>query len=360
MIGDSFTLIRSAEKFYSALFEDLSRAEKSIRIQMYCIEWGRIAERLRKALIERARAGVSVDLVYDSVGSLGLPSFYFNEMVEAGARVVEYHPIDPRKAPSGFSFRALFRRNHRKLILIDSRIYYLGGMNIGERFLDWEDIMVRGEGVGPVADLEKTFKDALDKEPRPKRPLLPPRRAGSARIEVCDCRPRLHSYPMKRLYIAAIKRAKERVWIAQAYFLPRRKLAKALIHAAEKGVDVRVIIPDISDMMVVDLATWAAVKKLLRSGVKVFRFQDRMLHSKMAVIDDHWMTVGTANLDSMSFYWNLETNLVIRDPEIVENGAELFREYEAASRPVGRDEPDNRPLPLRLAGRALYYYSWIL
>lgn len=359
MSGDSFTLIRSAEEFYSFLFSDLGRAEKSIKIQMYCIEWGRIAERLRKTLVERARAGAGVDLVYDSVGSMGLPSFYFEEMKEAGARVVEYHPIDPRRAKSGFSLRALFRRNHRKLILIDSRIYYLGGMNIGERFLDWEDIMVRGEGE-PAAALEQTFKDALDKEPRPKRPLLPPRRAGIARIEVCDCRPRLHSYPMKRLYIAAIKKAKERVWIAQAYFLPRRKLAKALIHAAEKGVDVRVVIPDVSDVMVVDLAAWAALRKLLRSGVKVFRFQDRMLHSKMAVIDDHWMTVGTANLDSMSFYWNLETNLVIRDTEIVEKGAELFRDYEAASRRVEKDEPDRRPLPLRLAGRALFYYSWIL
>ena len=353
----SIRLIRSEDEFYSSLFEDLRRARGSIRIQMYCVEWGGLAEEFKNILMERARSGVSVDLVYDSVGCLNTPAYYFNEMAEAGVRVVEYHPIDPRRLRGPFSLRRLFRRNHRKLVVIDSRVYYLGGMNIGERFLGWEDIMVRGKG-RPAGDLERTFDSVLEKKPARSKPGRGP--GPDPGVYVVDCMPRQNNYPIKRLYISAIKRAKKRVWIAQAYFLPRRKIVKALVRAAQRGVDVRVVVPDVSDVLVVDLASWPVIGRLVRRGVKVFRFTGSMLHTKMAIIDDDWMTVGTANLDSMSFYWNMETNLVIHDRKIVDEASGIFGDYQLRSRAVPVDEVENMPLPRRAIGRMLYYYSWIL
>jgi len=348
--------IRSAPEFYSALFDDLREARETIQIQIYCIERGGVAEDFKSILIERAAAGVKVDLVYDSVGCIGMPFYFFKELSEAGVNVIEYHPINPGRIKGPFSLRKLFRRNHRKIFLIDSHIYYLGGINLGERFIDWEDIMVRGEG-GPAHDLKDSFTGVLGGR-TPRLPLLI--RPSESPVQVCDCRPMRRNYPIKRLYISSIKKSRKRVWIAQAYFIPRRKLVKALIRAVLRGVDVRVVIPDVSDVRIVDLATWPSVKRLLRHGVKVGRFMDGMLHTKMALIEDNWLTVGTANLDSMSFYWNLETNLVIRDPHLVKKAAQVFADYEARSRVMGKEEPDERPLFLRALGKALYYYSWIL
>lgn len=359
MNDQPLTLIRSAREFYSRLIDDIRGAKESIRVQMYCVEWGSIADEFKNALIDRVRAGVRVDFIYDSIGSLGMPFFYFDEMEGEGVNVVEYHPINPRKVKKPFSIKTLFRRNHRKLVIIDSRVYYLGGINIGERFMDWEDIAVRGVGtVEVIDDLDDSFDRILSGKPRKrfsKKAIRP-----NVSVRVCDCRPKRANYPLKRLYIAAIKKARKRVWIAQAYFLPRRKLAKALVNAAQRGVDVRVVVPDVSDVTVVDYAAWPAIERLVKRGVKVYRYTEGMLHSKMAIIDDHWLTLGTANLDSMSFYWNLETNLVIHEEGVIKEASDIYLDYLTRSRSVELSDAEQRPAPLKLLGRALYYYSWIL
>jgi len=357
MTGSSFTLLDAAADFYESLVADLAAAKESVRMEMYCIEEGPIAWRLRDVLAERAAAGVEVRLIYDSIGCLSVSDGYFYTLTRAGARVREYHPVNPGRTAERFSIRNLFRRNHRKLIIIDSRIYYLGGMNIGERFVDWADLMARGEGE-PVAELAASFESVW----RKKR-FRPGRRAGresGQAIQVCDCRPKLRNYPVKRLYLSAIKKAKKRVWIAQAYFIPRRRLVKALIRAKQRGIDVRVLMPDRSDVTVADLAAWPGIRRLADHGVKIFRFREGMFHAKLAVIDDGWATVGTANLDSMSFYWNLEINLVIKKPEIVFLLSDIYEKYQGRCRLMDREEPRNLPWITRTLARLLYYYGWIL
>jgi len=355
-------LLRSASSFYQSLFDDLKRAQKTVRIQMYCVQDGEIGGVFQKLLTGCAMRGVRVDLIYDSAGSIYTPASYFSAMAEAGVNVVEYHPIRLGGILARFgSVKRFFRRNHRKLIVIDSNIYYLGGMNIGDRFLEWEDVMIRGEGA-PVALLDASFDRTLTTRWRRKRQKrrerMETRLAGN--IEVWDSRPRVDNYPVKRLYINAIKRAKKRVWIAQAYFVPRRRLIKTLIKAANRGVDVRVIAPEKSDVKIVDMASWPSVAKLLKHGVKVYRFKPSMLHTKMALIDGKWLSIGTANLDSLSMYWNMEINLVIREKEIAAEAEEIFRDYLSRSREVDVDEPKRRPLHLRVIGRLLHYYGWIL
>ncbi|VAX20491.1 Cardiolipin synthetase [hydrothermal vent metagenome] len=355
MNDNAIKFIRKSARFYRLLFDDLKNATRSVKIQMYCVEQGAYGDELKRILKDIARQGVEVDFMYDSAGSLASSSSYFDNM--DGVNVTEYHPVNPRRVSGKYSFNKLFRRNHRKIVIIDSHIWYLGGMNIGERFIDWEDIMLRGEG-GPVDDLCNAVDRIFNKNSAWRQMHL--KTPQPQVIEVCDCRPRVKHYPTKRLYISSIKKAKERVWIAQAYFVPRRKLIRALSRAAGRGVDVRIIVPDISDVKVVDLATWPVIRKLVNKGVKVFRFKERMLHAKIAIIDNKLVTIGTANLDSMSFYWNLELNLLIRDPEIIETAADIFIDYIKHSREVDESEIKTRPLPLRILGRICYSYSWIL
>lgn len=360
MEGGSVTLIRSAAVFYESLFSSLRSARQSVRSQIYLIEEGPLADEFKNILISLAQRGIKVDLIYDSVGCMNVSSIYFEEMQTAGVNVMEYNPVNPSRVPGPFSMRRLFRRNHRKAFVIDSQKYYLGGMNIGERFLDWEDVMVSGAG-WPAAQLCESFDRTWhgrkyagkNKTHRRGERIKSP-------IQVWDGRPAFENYPIKRLYLSAIKKSRHRVWIAQAYFIPRRRLMKALIHAVKKGVDVRVVVPDFSDVTLADAAGWPALARLLKHGVKVYRFEPAMLHSKMALIDDDWVTVGTANLDSMSLYWNLEINLVARGGTLVKEAEEVFAGYFTQSREITLEEAEARPLTLKLAGWLLNYFAWIL
>ncbi|MBF0291541.1 MAG: hypothetical protein HQK86_05230 [Nitrospinae bacterium] len=360
MDGGPITLIRSAAVFYESLFSSLRSARQSVRSQVYLIEEGPLADEFKNILTGLAKRGIRVDLIYDSVGCMNVSSLYFDEMQGEGVNVMEYNPVNPSRVPGPFSVRRLFRRNHRKVFVIDSHKYYLGGMNIGERFYDWADVMVSGES-WPAHELCESFdrtwsgkKYAWIKKTMPRKERL-----GNP-IQVWDGRPTFENYPIKRLYLSAIKKSRQRVWIAQAYFIPRRRLMKALIHAVRKGVDVRVVVPDVSDVALVDAAGWSALTRLIRHGVKVYRFEPSMLHSKMAMIDGDWVTVGTANLDSMSLYWNLEINLVARGGTLVKEAEDVFAGYFAQSREITLEEAEARPLTLKLAGWLLNYFGWIL
>lgn len=360
MEGGPVTLIRSAAVFYESLFSSLRAARQSVRSQIYLIEEGPLADEFKDILMNLARNGIRVDLIYDSVGCMSVSSVYFDEMESEGVNVMEYNPVNPARIPGPFSPRRLFRRNHRKVFIMDSRKYYLGGMNIGERFLDWEDVMVTGEG-WPAPELCESFdrtwlgkKHVGGKKSRPRGERL------KNPVQVWDGRPAFENYPIKRLYLSAIKKSRRRVWIAQAYFIPRRRLMKALIHAVEKGVDARVAVPDVSDVTLADAAGWPALTRLIKHGVKVYRFEPSMLHSKMALIDGDWVTVGTANLDSMSLYWNLEINLVARGGILAKEAEEVFTGYFAQSREITLEEAEARPVTLKLAGWLLNYFAWIL
>lgn len=360
MDGGPVTLLRSAAVFYESLFSSLRNAHNSVRSQIYLIEEGPLADEFKDILITLAKRGIRVDLIYDSVGCMNVSSAYFDDMESAGVNVMEYNPVNPSLVPGPFSARRLFRRNHRKVFVIDSRKYYLGGMNIGERFLDWEDVMATGEG-WPAQELCESFDRTWSgKKYAWRKKATPPRERLKNQMQVWDGRPTFENYPIKRMYLSAIKKSRERVWIAQAYFIPRRRLIKALIHAVGKGVDVRVVVPDFSDVMVTDIAGWPALTRLLKHGVKVYRFETSMLHSKMALIDGDWVTVGTANLDSMSLYWNLEINLVARGGILVKETEEIFTGYFAQSREITLEEAEARPLTLKLAGWLLNYFAWIL
>ena len=358
MPSSAIEIIQTADEYYSRLFEDIQQAKFSVQVQMYIVENDSIGIEFSSLLIRKAAEGLAVDLIYDSVGSISTPSHYFDRLSAAGVRVIEYNPVNPGKRPGPFSFRAMMRRNHRKLVVLDGKIYYLGGMNVGERFLEWEDITIRGEG-NVAAVLQASF-DGIGKKGASRPKPVKFEELTTKRIQVCDSRPQFQNYPIKKMHLNAINRAKKRIWIAQAYFIPRRKIIKALIHAARRGVDVRVTLPERSDVLIADLAAWTPLRRLMRHGVQVMRYNREMLHSKFTIIDDDWVTTGTANLDSMSFYWNLEINLVVRDPGVVAQFSEIYKNYGEDSRVVDDLEPLQRSWALRLLGAMIYHYSWIL
>ncbi|MBF0170549.1 MAG: hypothetical protein HQK87_05605, partial [Nitrospinae bacterium] len=215
---------------------------------------------------------------------------------------------------------------------------------------------IRGEGA-PAAELAEGFDRVMEgKRPPARKPTLPD---TSRPVVALDSRPTLGVYPVKRMYMGRIKKARRRIWIAQAYFLPRHRFRKALARAVGRGVDVRVIIPDRSDVRAADLAAWAPVGKLMSHGVKVARYAAGMLHTKMALIDDT-LIVGAANLDSMSLYWNRELALMIREPSVVAAAERLFADYETKALPTTAAMVGSRPWGERFAGWLLRPFLWIL
>lgn len=353
---DDLTLIDDVSRFYQRLSDDVAGAERSIRLEMYTLQEGEIVRRLLGLMAERARNGVRVELIYDAVGSYGLSEATLAPLRKAGGQITPYHPLHLfRRERKGF-WATLFRRDHRKLAIIDDRIWYLGGMNVGERFFGWHDVMARGEG-GPVEELVEGFERVVKGlHPPRKHPL---RLDVDRPVVVIDSRPTLGVYPVKRMFMSRIKKAKRRIWIAQAYFLPRHRLRKGLERARHRGVDVRIVTPDRSDVKVADLAAWTPIAKLVKKEVAVFRFVNGMLHTKMALIDDT-LIIGAANLDSMSLYWNRELAMMTRDARTVEEGERLFLDYLDSSRPVTMGTLRSLPVSQRFLGWLLEPFHWIL
>ncbi len=354
-MSESIRIIENTLDYYNLLFADISNAKKNIRLEIYAIEPGDVADSLSDILLRKSSLGIQVSVIADSVGSFMFLRQSAHRLKNGGIDLYEFNPV-LRLPKTDFSFRRFFRRDHRKLAIIDEHIYYVGGMNIGDRFLAWRDITLRGENKKIAKELAGNF-DATQKGSHAKKKN---RSIENSEVEVCDCRPRRDYYPVKRLYISSIKKAKKKVYIAQAYFVPRRKIIRALKRAAKNGVDVRIVIPARSDLQIVDLARMSALLRLVRHGVKVYLYEPSMLHTKMAIIDDNFITVGTANVDSMSIYWNLEINLILRGNKLVERANEIFADYLSRSTMLDIATIRNRPLLQRMASRALYSISWIL
>lgn len=325
-------VLREGRETFPAKLAAIAAARHMVCLEIYIFEHDAVGKRFLEALAERARAGVQVRLLYDAVGSFGLPASALDRLREAGVELVEFHPIAPWRKRWNLS-----HRDHRKILVVDDEVAFVGGLNIGEEYDaaeagggGWHDMHCELRGA-IVLDLARCFRRNwivnggrdYPAPPRAETVTAPPR---PSYVRMIDNALRKRRRAIRRAYLDVIHSANRNVLIKNAYFLPDRELRNALGRAAARGVNVAVIVPGSSDVRLMEWAGLYVARRMLRLGVSVLRWQGVMMHAKTAVIDDVWSTIGSYNLDARSLRYNLEITVEILDSEV---GAELARQFRA-------------------------------
>jgi cardiolipin synthase len=326
--GNRVRLLVDGAEAFPRMLEAISGAQKSVLVEMYTFAADITGKKFAAALIERAKAGVLVRILYDGMGSLETPTSLFQSIRASGAIVTPYRPLN------WFSWR---RRDHRKIVIIDGTTAFLGGMNFTDEYastsdggLGWHDVQLEIEGP-EVADIVTLFAQTwVQEEDDPLFPRgwppKPPAHPEGVLVAAIGSDHRRNRKSIGKAYFHAITRAKQRIWIANAYFVPSLRIHRAIRQAAARGVDVRILAPVKTDVQPVFHATRALFDGLLRRGIRIFEFQGPVLHSKTTVIDGAWSAIGSYNLDSLSILRNLEVTAHVLDEKFGSRMESLFEE----------------------------------
>lgn len=319
------------EDLYDSMIEAIDNAEHTIRFETYIWKSDAVGKRFKKALIAAANRGVEVTIVWDTFANLVVDPRFFRFPDTVHAR---RHPLflSTHRLPHLGDLAA----NHRKLMVVDRTQAWVGGYNIGSAYAtDWRDTHVRLEGP-VVLDLEDAFVDYWNMLAEDRGPLAagdlsedgllpePEGRTWHPHSRIARNVPLKSTYPIRNLYMEAIDRSSHRLWLTHAYFMPDADFIEALLRAAERGVDVRLILPDESNHIEADWLARGFYSQLLRGGVRLFLYQDAMVHSKTATADGEWATIGTANLDRVSLVGNYEINVEFFERTIAQQLEVIF------------------------------------
>ena len=305
--GNHVQLIENGEQFYPRVFEAIGEARREVLVETFIVAYDAIGRLLQRALMAAARRGVRTELTIDGYGSAPLPPHFIRAMTDAGVQV---RVFDPRKRLFGWRTN-LFRRLHRKLVVIDGVRAFVGGINFSRDHVDTpakQDYAV--EVTGPVvAEIHETARAADD--PRPLPPT--PQPAGKMRAMFAVRDNERHHNDIELLYRLAFRRARRYIIVANAYFFPGFRLIRELYAAARRGVRVELITQGNPDQPLVRKATEMLYDDMAHAGIMIHEFRDAPLHAKVAVVDDRWATVGSSNLDPLSLFLNIEANVVVRN-----------------------------------------------
>ncbi|QJE03638.1 cardiolipin synthase [Massilia forsythiae] len=336
-------------------------ATSSINLETYIFDQDPVGIEFADLLIEKQRQGVQVNLMVDAVGALATPGAFFQRMRDAGIRVVVFNPVNPAKAKGNWD---LNNRDHRKLMVVDGRIAFTGGINISSTYANsslfrskhkqakvaedevgWRDTHIKIEGPA-VAALQYSFVELWTRQEGGELnkadyfPALAP--AGDKLMRVLSTEP-ASDYAIYKSLLVAIGESKKSIHITAAYFVPDQQTVDALVAAAQRGVDVKLVLPGVSDHGMIRYAGQAFYDKLLKGGVKIHELQIAVLHAKTAVIDGAWSTIGSANIDRRSFIHNYELNVVVVDPAFGRDMESAFNEDLKDSREVTLEQWRHRP-----------------
>ena len=319
--GNRIELLENGDEFFPAVFEAIGNARNTVILETFIWFEDEVGKQLHKVILNAAKRGVSVDVLLDGYGSPDLSDEFVSQLTSAG---VKFRYYDPR--PPLFGMRTnVFRRMHRKLVVVDGRLAFVGGINYSaEHMIDYgpeakQDYAVRVEG--PVVDDIAGFVVSnLPGHEIPRRwwdrrrhqaqdnPL--PGEAQALFVWRDNDR---HRDDIERYYLKMLSNAKQEVIIANAYFFPGYRLLHAMRNAARRGVKVKLIVQGEPDMPIVKVGARLLYNYLVKGGVEVYEYLRRPLHGKVALMDDHWATVGSSNLDPLSLSLNLEANLIVYD-----------------------------------------------
>ncbi len=343
--GNKVTLLDDGPATMRAMMAAVRGARDHINLETYIFEADRVGHELADLLIEKQAAGVTVNLIYDSVGSLDTPREFFDRMRRAGVRVLEFNPVNPLHAKRGWDIN---QRDHRKLLVVDGSVAFTGGVNISKvygksSFLQsrrkqalpanadeaaWRDTHMQIEGPA-VTEFQKLFLGTwLRQTGRILQdaqyfPLLKPQ--GKALVRAIGDTPDQADFTIYKTYISAFVHADKTIHLTMAYFIPDRQVVDAICDAARRGIDVRIIFPSLTDVGITLYAARSYYDSLLDAGVRIYERNSAVLHAKTAVVDGVWSTIGSTNLDMRSFLYNDEINAVILDVDFAEKMEELFQ-----------------------------------
>jgi len=353
--GNQVELLIDGDATFASILAGIDSARSDVLCQFFIVHDDEIGRAVKDRLIRKAKEGVKVYFLYDEVGSHDLPGRYKDELRAAGVEVYDFHT---RKGPRN-RFQINFR-NHRKVVVVDGKVMWIGGHNVGDEYLGrdpefghWRDTHIRVEGPAALATQLSFVEDwhwatgnvlSLDWTPHPAGD-------GDIPVLVIPSGPADQLETANLMFVHAINTARERIWIASPYYVPDHSVVVALQLAGLRGVDVRILIPAKADHLGVYLAAFSYFAESAATGVKFYRYTDGFLHEKAMLIDDRVAAIGTANFDNRSFRLNFEITGVVVDSAFA---AEVERMFEADfqhATPVDPNELSRRPFWFRLAVR---------
>jgi cardiolipin synthase len=375
VLGNRVRLLLDGPATYEAMFAAIRQARRTVNVELYIIDDGEVGQRFSDLLLDRRAAGVEVNVIYDSFGCFKTSKDYFERLRRGGVRVVEFNPVDALAIARPWK---LNHRDHRKLTIVDGHTAFLGGINIDdvyasssssrsgarpsgasggsggdrkdEKHSGWRDTDIRIDGP-VVADFQRLFLDTWEKQGGPplnQEIYFPPLQPQGNEIVRPVASSPSDAFSVTYLTLmAAIINAQRYIYITNAYFVPDPQLVDALIQAARRGVDVRLILPSTTDSRSAAYAAHSHYAQLLEGGVKIYERQAALLHAKTAVIDGVWSCVGSANLDWRSAVDNNELNAVILSPEFAEHMVGAYTLDQAQSDLIELEQWRKRPLRQR-------------
>ena len=355
--GNHVDLLIDGEATFESIFAGIDQAQSYILVQFYIIHDDELGRALQARLIAKASQGVRAYLLYDEIGSHSLPESYKQELREAGVEVMEFNT---RKG-SRNRFQINFR-NHRKIVVVDGRVAWIGGHNVGDEYLGkdprfgrWRDTHVRIEGPGVLKAQLSFLEDwhwATEETPGLSWSPKPATNESDQRVLIIPSGPADTLETATLMFVHAIQSARKRIWIASPYFVPDESIMSALHLAGLRGVDVRILVPDRPDHMLVFLAAFAYFDDAMQTGARIYRYTDGFLHEKAMLIDDAVAAVGTANFDNRSFRLNFEITVFVGDDGFAKQVERMFERDFARARLMQAGEYDRKPWPFRLGVRA--------
>jgi cardiolipin synthase len=365
VFGNQVRLLASGSEAFQAIFEAIRTAQNSINLEYFILEDVVSEEiQLSEVLIDRLHAGVQINIIYDAFGSQDAPGAFFDTLRKAGAKVVEYNPLNPLAAKVGWSPND---RDHRKIAVVDGRIGFTGGVNLDKAYENppsagipadgntrhayWRDTAVRIEGPA-VAELQKLFfgtwrdQKAPAVNPADYFPTLP--RVGVQTVRIIGSSPGDKQPLYYASLLTAMQSARQRVWLCSGYFVPPHQEREELHKIARAGLDVRIIAPAFSDVQSAVYAARATYGDLLEAGARVYEMRDAVVHAKLAVVDDTWTVVGSSNLDRRSVAFNNEVDAVILGHDTAGQVEAVMRRFMAAASEVDLTRWEHRSLGERV------------
>ncbi|ANF58247.1 cardiolipin synthase [Halotalea alkalilenta] len=359
--GNRAELLIDGHASFKSMFDGLARATDYVLIQFFIVRNDRLGQELKRRLIACAERGVRICFIFDEIGSHKLPERYLSELRDAGVEVT------PFGSSKGWPHRLQVNfRNHRKVLVVDGREGWVGGLNVGCEYLGekpsvgaWRDTHLRLEGPSALGLQEAFWEDwywatneilALDWRPRAAE-------GSDQHVVVVPSGPADPLETAGLLIQNAIHTAKRRFWITSPYFVPDQSVQDALKLAALRGVDVRIMIPERPDHLLVYLSAFSFLGEMIQAGVEIHRYQPGFLHQKVMLIDDHTAAVGTVNLDNRSFRLNFEITGYVIDHRFAAEVEAMLAEDFAHCRRVSLGEITHRPLWRKLVSRAAYLAS---
>ncbi|MBZ2170326.1 cardiolipin synthase [Marinobacter sp. F4216] len=355
--GNQCQLLRDGNDTFDALFEAMENARRYILLEFYLVRSDKVGQRIKSILERKLADGVEVWFLYDDIGSVSLPKNYLKELSKAGAHVASFGDGNVRRRRFQINFR-----NHRKLLVCDGTVGFVGGINLGDEYLGtvmdqepWRDTHCRIKGPA-VTGLQLAWLEdwnwasdevpTLGWDPHEATP-------GNDKVLILPTGPADDWETCTLFFLNCINNARHRLWISSPYFVPDVQIMHALQLAALRGVDVRIMIPEKADSRIIGLAAYSYLSQASQTGIRIYRYQPGFMHQKVVLVDDRYAAVGTANLDNRSMRLNFEISMVTTARHFVEEVTAMLQDDLDNCRQMTEQDYKERSILFRLTCRAV-------